>query len=348
MPSSPNLAESPRAAKIRKYSETIIYALLIFILIPFRVDQDKEQFQKYLKDFNKSYDNETEYELRLQAFKSSLRSIKQLNTDHSNDSARYGLTKYSDMLPEEFLMNKLLPNITHIYGLPHSPLRKRSVPLVRINIPQKVDWRQLEAVTKVRSQDACGACWAFSVIGVIESMYAIKNKELKYLSVQQMIDCSKYNDGCNGGDICSLMRWIKSESVEILDEQNYPLYLADQECRNISGKGVQVADFMCRSFVDSEDIILTLLAEQGPVAVAINAQTWQNYIGGTIQYHCDDDQLRLNHAVEIVGYDLTARIPHYIVRNSWGEEFGDKGYLYIAVGGNLCGLAHEVTAIRIL
>lgn len=94
-------------------------------------------------------------------------------------------------------------------------------------------------------------------------------------------------------------------------------------------------------------MILAILAKIGPVAVAINAQSWQHYVGGTIKFHCDNDLSKLNHAVQIVGYDLSAKIPYYIVRNSWGDDFGDKGYLYIAIGNNLCGLAHEVAVIKI-
>lgn len=60
--------------------------------------------------------------------------------------------------------------------------------------------------------------------------------------------------------------------------------------------------------------------------------SWQNYVKGIIQFHCDSSILKLNHAVQIVGYDLSADIPHYIVRNSWGTDFGDDGYLYIAIG----------------
>lgn len=86
------------------------------------------------------------------------------------------------------------------------------------------------------------------------------------------------------------------------------------------------------SFIKSEELIIDLLANYGPVSVAINALPWQNYVSGVIQFHCDGNPLHLNHAVQIVGYDMTAEIPYYIVRNSWGEDFGDNGYLYIAIG----------------
>lgn len=83
------------------------------------------------------------------------------------------------------------------------------------------------------------------------------------------------------------------------------------------------------------------------MTVAVNALLWQNYLGGVIHYHCNGDANYLNHAVQIVGYDRTAEIPHYIVRNSWGTDFGDKGYLYISIGDNMCGLANEVASIDV-
>lgn len=74
------------------------------------------------------------------------------------------------------------------------------------------------------------------------------------------------------------------------------------------------------------------------MAAAVNALSWQNYLGGVIQYHCDGSFNNLNHAVQITGYDKSAAIPHYIIKNSWGTNFGDKGYMYIGIGSNLCGM----------
>lgn len=105
--------------------------------------------------------------------------------------------------------------------------------------------------------------------------------------------------------------------------------------------------YLFSSVVGSEDLLLEALAKVGPVAAAVNALLWQNYLDGVIRYNCDGSIELLNHAVQIVGYDLTAEIPHYIVRNSWGPEFGDNGYLYIAIGKNLCGIANEVSTVYV-
>ncbi|KAH0616058.1 hypothetical protein JD844_026866 [Phrynosoma platyrhinos] len=75
-------------------------------------------------------------------------------------------------------------------------------------LPAKFDWRDKDVVTEVRNQGMCGGCWAFSVVGIVESVYAIKRKFLEKLSVQQVIDCSYNNSGCHGGSTVTALSWL--------------------------------------------------------------------------------------------------------------------------------------------
>lgn len=50
--------------------------------------------------------------------------------------------------------------------------------------------------------------------------------------------------------------------------------------------------------------MVKLIAKHGPLIAAVDASSWQNYLGGTIQFHCFND---LNHAVQITGYDLESK-----------------------------------------
>lgn len=166
-----------------------------------------------------------------------------------------------------------------------------------------------------------------------------------------MIDCMPGNSGCQGGDICSLLSWLVSTKTRIAYASAYPLTRRTDECGlsklSMKTPGIRITDFTCDSFIGAENELLTSLLAHGPVAAAVNALSWQNYLGGVIQYHCDGSFDSLNHAVQIVGYDTSASIPHYIVKNSWGSAFGDKGYLYIAIGSNLCGIANQVSSLDI-
>ncbi|CAH1976027.1 unnamed protein product [Acanthoscelides obtectus] len=171
--------------KIVKCLEYLSYILLLLVVVPIQIHKpssDEKLFQDYLVKFNKTYSDEKTYNKRLQAFSLSLRNIEKLNENKTNISAQYGLTKYSDLLPEEFVKLRLLPNLSSYiekdFRGPETNISrfKRSLNL-RVKIPQKMDWREKNAVTKVQNQGSCGACWAFSAVGVIESMNAIKTGE---------------------------------------------------------------------------------------------------------------------------------------------------------------------------
>ncbi|XP_025601722.2 cathepsin O-like [Athalia rosae] len=356
---------------------------LCFLAIPIKIEspteiQDLKLFEEYVANFNKSYrHNPAEYHARFEKFQKSLRHIEQMNLLRtSKESAKYGVTEFSDMSEQEFADFHLRPDISqrglsHLIHVHHHIHRNdhrdedmnmhdhlaNRVKRSTVKIPDKFDWRSKGFVTPVRSQRNCGACWAFSTVEVAETMFAIRNNgTLKSLSVQEMIDCAGHgNFGCNGGDICSLLMWLTTNKVKIQFESAYPMTWKTDTCK-VTGKesssgelisGVQVTEFTCDNFVDAEDVLMETLANHGPVAAAVNALSWQNYLGGIIQYHCDGDFRSLNHAVEIVGYDKTGVVPFYIVRNSWGPHFGDNGYLYVAANGNLCGIANQVSSLNV-
>lgn len=194
--------------------------------------------------------------------------------------------------------------------------------------------------------------------------------------MSQMIDCAKNgNHGCEGGDTCSLLQWLLTSESKVTTETLYPTFFKTKACTTQPKIGVQIETFSCDkyvyvfpntkrlcyllrvfcfllifflSFVGSEQELMNILASVGPVVAAVNALNWQFYLGGIIQFHCSGDRIYLNHAVQIVGFDTTGPVPFYIVRNSWGTEFGDNGYLYVAIGNNICGIANEVSSLKVL
>lgn len=88
------------------------------------------------------------------------------------------------------------------------------------------------------------------------------------------------------------------------------------------------------SLMRREDLLLSYLSKS-PVSAALNALPWQFYVGGVLS-RCDNNITSLNHAAQIVGYDFGEN-PHYILKNSWGTNFGEDGYIRIAIGNNECG-----------
>ncbi|CAH0397070.1 unnamed protein product [Chilo suppressalis] len=355
----------------------IVLFCLLFIVVPisYSASTSKEQlkpiFDQYIEKYNKSYkNNPEEYETRFQHFLVSMSEIDRLNSESRGPEqyrARYGPTKLSDMSPTEYkdlhLSDEKLTkspatydrswrkhNQRDYYHVQDVNERKENlIRKKRASLPMLVDWRVKGAVGAVRNQGLCGACWAFSTVGTMESMAAINTGKLPALSVQEVIDCARLgNQGCSGGDICLLLDWLMITNTPVEVEKDYPLQLTNGVCKaKKNTTGVRVTSFTCDDFVGTEQKIIEALALHGPVAVAVNALTWQNYLGGVIQYHCSGDAMDLNHAVQLVGYDLTADVPYYIAKNSWGSDFGLNGYIHLAIGSNICGLANEVATIDV-
>ncbi|XP_076329313.1 cathepsin O-like isoform X2 [Tachypleus tridentatus] len=288
-------------------------------------------FNNFVRTYNKSYSpGSLQYFKRLSIFKASLERIEWLNKHRkNNNSALYGITEFSDLTPSEFQQ---------------FILRKRDVNsnFHKYNKNSKLRWkRSLSDIPKYWD-------WAFSTVETIETMYALKSGILKELSVQQLIDCATgKNQGCDGGDTCAALIWLDKYNVSVVTEAQYPLKNVAQPCKlKNPKKGIQItSDFSCDNFTGNEVEMLQLVYQQGPIIAAVDATGWQDYLGGVIQFNCETDK---NHAVQIVGFDQTSAVPYYIVRNSWGTKFGVDGYLKIAVGKNLCGIAEEVSYLNIL
>ncbi|CAC5383343.1 CTSO [Mytilus coruscus] len=295
-----------------------------------------EEFRIFLQKFNKKSITETPVLYKkYQNYKTNLEFQRFLNGTHKLLSAYYGPTKFSDLSPEEFkdqyLSDLKVPRKTKDESQQHTPSKF----FRGLDVPKRVDWRNFDNinfVTPVKNQKKCGGCWAFSATETIESMKAIQTGlPPPTLSVQEVIDCATYNDGCSGGDPYRAVKWLKDTQSPLTTEKKYPLTDTSDSCRIIvnNSDGVIVKSCNSQRLVGREDKIVQLL-NISPVSVAVDATTWNNYLGGIIQYHCET---QINHAVQIVGYDIS--------------DYGNKGYLYIKIGENLCGIAEEVTTVTV-
>ncbi|XP_045203881.2 cathepsin O-like [Mercenaria mercenaria] len=280
-------------------------------------------------------------------YKDDVGHHRSLANKFKDNGAKNGLTKFSDLSFAEFkelYLSDLQPSVkpfNHTRIIPVQQLRK-------LPIPDRLDWRtylNYSIISPVKNQKKCGGCWAFSTVETVESMVAkATGNAPPNLSVQQVIDCASNNAGCEGGDTCRALSWMVDSKTPLVSDALYPLTDESNFCKIEPNdtKGTQVKDYQCYKHV-SEDKVLQLL-QGGPLVAAVDATTWYNYQGGVIQYHCD---AFVNHAVQIVGYDLSGEVPYYIVRNSWGADFGHDGFLYIKIGENVCGIASEISTVLV-
>jgi C1A family cysteine protease len=179
----------------------------------------------------------------------------------------------------------------------------------------------------------------------------------KQFSEQQIVDCSQgcvmeegqqvCNSGCNGGWMWSAMTDIMSWGG-LETEQAYPYTAEDGTCHKQAPYFAALRNYTCLSTpngADETNLMPTFLVNKGPLSIAMNADVLMSYSSGIINpSKADCDPTTLDHALLIVGYDNTASVPHWIVKNSWATSWGEKGYFRIAKGKNACGIANAVVS----
>ncbi|KAG5270525.1 hypothetical protein AALO_G00193660 [Alosa alosa] len=298
------------------------------------------------KRFQHTYASLEEYtQVRLN-FENSLKRHTFLNTkprEASNSSARYGVNQFSHLSPHQFRDLYLRAKAEVVPPFNISSLNHSSH--VARELPARFDWRDEGKVGPVQNQGTCGGCWAFSIVGATESVRAKDGHPLEELSVQQVIDCSYKDQGCDGGSPVRALAWLKETQEKLVKKLDYPYKGESGLCHFFaqSHSGVAVNGFKAQDLSDEEDLMKQWLVDYGPLVVTVDAMSWQDYLGGVIQHHCSSRSA--NHAVQVTGYDTTGDVPYWIVRNSWGTSWGVDGYVHIRIGGNLCGIADTVAAV---
>lgn len=296
-------------------------------------------FDIYVKTFDKSYSNEQEYEYRFNIFLESLERISDMNKQ-SKGIATYGINEFSDMTPEEFKQTKLtnMPKLNKVSNLIEiEPLSEF--------LPTSFDWRNSTppVITPVNNQLQCGSCWAESATETVESYWALSGNPLIQLSVQQSVDCCSQAYGCMGGwPSWAYESLIAEGGVESAEE--YPYEGINERCRfNRSDIVATISNWATVTNTKNETLMTEWVAVNGPLSVCVDASSWMDYTTGIIWHGCGN---WINHCVQIVGYGVSRRgIPYWTVRNSWGTDWGEDGYLKVYRGNDTCAIAQVVTTV---
>jgi len=212
-----------------------------------------------------------------------------------------------------------------------------------LNLPAAFDWRDKGAITPVYSQGQCGSCWAFSVTENVESMWAIQNGKLNNLAMQQLVDCDIGNGdhGCDGGNPPYAFNYIMR--VGGLDSLSAYSYTGrNGQCRfNTNAIAAKVKNWGYVTQNDNENAMGQYVYSSGPPSACVDARAWQFYKGGPVTSGCGR---MLDHCVQITGWQTLGGVNVWNVRNSWGTNWGDQGFIYLARGNNMCAIGTEVTS----
>eukprot|EP00210_Caulerpa_lentillifera_P004029 g3844.t1 len=302
------------------------------------IDNPVAAFESWRVMHNKTYTRDSqEWNTRYEIWLENLHHI--LNYNEQHNSHWLTMTSFADLSDNEakekvfgFINdNSVKDTTTHS----SNALEVDDAKLT----PSFVDWRLQDAVTSVKDQGSCGSCWAFSAVGSIEGANALFNDALLDLSVQELVDCDTMDSGCQGGQMQNAFEWVKRNGG-LASGQEYKYHGAHHFfCNWMKARDHRVSVQGYKNVPIGEKYLVQALSRQ-PVSVAVHAdhKAFAFYGGGIFDAPCAHE---LNHGMLAVGYDLERG--YFIVKNSWGEHWGEDGYIRLAMLGEdspgQCGVA---------
>jgi hypothetical protein len=294
------------------------------------------QFAAWKSNFQKAYETSERELLAMAAFTENDAIIEEHNA--KGLSWTLGHNEWSDMTWSTFqatVMGEIFLN--------RNPKNARRE-FIQIEGGPKVadstDWVTKGGVTPVKNQAQCGSCWAFSTTGAVEGAYFVANQTLISLSEENLVECDTVDSGCKGGLMDNAFEFIEKNGV--CAESAYPYTSGGGvrgSCKKTCTPVVTLTGF--KDVPQKNEIALKAAVAQQPVSIAIEADksAFQLYKSGVLDSTTCGTQL--DHGVLLVGYGTDSGKDYWKVKNSWGATWGEGGYIRMARGKNMCGVAQQ-------
>ncbi|XP_013408253.1 dipeptidyl peptidase 1-like [Lingula anatina] len=222
-------------------------------------------------------------------------------------------------------------------------------------LPLEFDWRNVQGVnyvSPVRNQGSCGSCYAFSSMAMHEARIRImtNNSDQVILSPQDVVECSSYAQGCEGG-FPYLIAGKYAEDFGLTPETCNPYKGFDHDCSTNRSQSCVRRYGTHYQYVGgfyggcNEALMKIELVKNGPMSVSFEVYSdFQHYQSGV--YHHTGLQSSFNpfeltnHAVLLVGYgyDKDSGEKFWSVKNSWGTKWGEEGFFRIRRGTDECAI----------
>jgi cathepsin L len=283
-------------------------------------------FEQYVQHFQKEYDSAAFAEHKAIFEQNKRRAI----VHNQNPDATYtkGINQFTDMSAADLKRFKGKKRTGEQVLQPSLGFMRNLEPVE--NLPKEVSW--LNVSTPVKNQGGCGSCWAFSTTEVLESHTAIASGKLLDLAPQQLVSCMANPDDCGGKGGCQgATQWLgfnyTQTSGGLSLSTDYPYRAQTGVCDKSAIKPAASNKGYVRLPANDYTALMNAVAKIGPIAISVDAG-WSDYEGGVYKGTCGTT---IDHAVVLSGYGTDPKGgDYYLVRNSWGANWGEKGYIRIA------------------
>ncbi|CAH0760340.1 unnamed protein product [Diatraea saccharalis] len=294
-------------------------------------------FHSFKRHHKKIYDK-NEHEYRKEIFHKNWRYVESQN--RKNLGYKLELNHFADYTDDEFSMQTgTRPSDPNAMGSIPFPHTEEELKQLEDKLPEEYDLRLEGYLRPVGNQGGCGSCWSFSTTATVEGALSKSNGGRNLdLSEQSLVDCAwgYENFGCSGGQLDKAYEYILQNQIPT--QREYGGYL---ELEGMCHLDNMTETFGIRGFSKvtpgNPTAMKTVLNKYGPVAVAVYAGTNMKLYSSGILYDFDCDSAENpNHGVVVVGYGERDGTPYWIIRNSWGENWGEDGYILISAVNNNC------------
>lgn len=193
---------------------------------------------------------------------------------------------------------------------------------IRINGPGNL--------TAVKNQGACSSSWIFASVTTIENRLSIRDGTLTSLSEQQMVECALKQNGCMGGWAIDAFNYVKNKGLA--NSTAYPYTGKYVTCKEKTiDRPYKISGYV--QMQNDPSMIKTMIKEYGACVICVDANRWFNYLRGMFSNPTvTNENKKCNHLVALVGWgthETTGR-PYWLLRNSWGSNWGENGYIRAA------------------
>ncbi|CAI9547258.1 unnamed protein product, partial [Staurois parvus] len=297
-----------------------------------------QEWNAWKGTYGKNYPTLYDETFRRQAWEATWHKVQNHNQKYDQGLVKYSMemNHFADMTTEERSTRSCISN-KKISSL------KSDIPLKTYSengdLPSTVDWRDSKCVTRVKNQGLCGSCWAFATVGMLETQNCLKSGELVELSEQQFVDCDSSNEGCCGGIPAKALDYITHHGL--MRAKDYEYREKQSACMLKDDNAIQFNVSKFYTLLEEKNMASSL-ALDGPISVGIDAsEDFMLYKTGIFTGSCTETP---SHAVIIVGYGTEydeksgEDLDYWIIKNSWAEVWGEKGYGKIQRNVNMCGI----------